>query len=300
MHRRLARRRRGGGRVAIAARGRVAIVAAALAVLASVAAAPQAAAASAVTVGADLSLPMAPVGNCEVAAGCGLFPLTAGAPSSATASPIDGTVSAWRIDGANTVAGYTVSVLRANGDGTYTVTASAPPVTPAGAGLETFAADLPIQAGEYVALDLPYGGTVSILESTAELIGFTGPLKAGETLTPYEEEGGTFTIAFNADIEPSAPSAPPAPPSPSPSTSSSPAPAPAAPPAEGPRCVVPKLVGKKPAAAKRALRRTGCRVGLVLHRHSRKSAGKPAKVRAQAPKPGRSLPPGTEVSLELG
>ena len=60
------------------------------------------------------------------------------------------------------------------------------------------------------------------------------------------------------------------------------------------RCVVPKLKGRTLAAAKRALKRAGCRVGKVSKRRSRKHAG---TVLAQSKRAGRRLPRGTRVKL---
>jgi hypothetical protein len=57
-------------------------------------------------------------------------------------------------------------VLRKNAVGTYTVTAATASVTPLGTNpIETFSANLPIQAGEYVGLNVPEGGGISLLET---------------------------------------------------------------------------------------------------------------------------------------
>jgi hypothetical protein len=67
-----------------------------------------------------------------------------------------------------------------------------------------------------------------------------------------------------------------------------------APAAATPRCVVPKLKGRTLAAAKRALKRAGCRAGKVSKRRSRKHAG---TVLAQSKRAGRRLARGTRVRL---
>jgi hypothetical protein len=73
------------------------------------------------------------------------------------------------------------------------------------------------------------------------------------------------------------------------------------PPAGGPgrstspvRCVVPKLEGKKLAPARRALKRSHCRVGKV-----RGPRGADARVKGQRPKPGRSLPEDSRVNVRV-
>ncbi len=65
--------------------------------------------------------------------------LTTDAPSVEIASPVDGTVVRWRVKGSSATPGYSLNVLRKNGDGTYTVTASTGSVTPAGNEIETLA-----------------------------------------------------------------------------------------------------------------------------------------------------------------
>lgn len=82
-----------------------------------------------------------------------------------------------------------------------------------------------------------------------------------------------------------------APPAATPSSVTPPAP----PPNSGPACVVPKVIGKKPAAAKSALRTAHCKLGTVRGRKDPK-----VKVVAQSPKAGTSRPDGATVSIKLG
>lgn len=60
-------------------------------------------------------------------------------------------------------------------------------------------------------------------------------------------------------------------------------------------CLVPRLKHKKVKAAKKALRRAGCRLGKVKRRH-----GAPGRVIAQRPKPGKLLAPEARVNLTVG
>jgi hypothetical protein len=60
------------------------------------------------------------------------------------------------------------------------------------------------------------------------------------------------------------------------------------------RCVVPRLIGKKLAPARRALKRSHCRVGRV-----RGKRGAEARVKKQSARPGKTLPGGTLVSFRL-
>jgi hypothetical protein len=59
-------------------------------------------------------------------------------------------------------------------------------------------------------------------------------------------------------------------------------------------CVVPRVRGKKLAAARRAIRRANCRVGRVRKARSRRPSG---RVLAQTPRPGKRLALGTKVNL---
>jgi hypothetical protein len=63
-------------------------------------------------------------------------------------------------------------------------------------------------------------------------------------------------------------------------------------------CQVPKLTGKKLAAAKSRLRGAGCATGRVTR--VRGSVRKKGKVVKQSPKPGTLLAPGAKVSLKVG
>ena len=57
-------------------------------------------------------------------------------------------------------------------------------------------------------------------------------------------------------------------------------------------CVVPKLIGKKVKAARKALKKAGCRLGTIK--------GKGSKIKAQRPIPGKGLVPGAKINVKLG
>lgn len=63
-------------------------------------------------------------------------------------------------------------------------------------------------------------------------------------------------------------------------------------------CVVPKLKGKKLKAAKKKLRKAGCKLGKVKLRKG--ATNKTGKVVKQSRKAGKQLPPGTKVNVTLG
>lgn len=221
--------------------------------------------------------------------------LTTDLSSVEIASPIDGTVVSWRIKGASTTPGYSLNVLRDNGDGTYTVTASTGAVTPAGNEIETMATSLPIHVGEYLELNIPGGGQFTALEGESTYAAFFPVLQPGETREPANEFKYPFTFSYNADVEyQAAPVTPPAP-----ADTVTPASiAPSTPPSTAEaRCVVPDLRGKKLSAAKQAVRAAGCGVGLIAKRNGVKAAQ--GEVIKQRPKPGRLLSLRTGISVKL-
>lgn len=263
------------------------VLAAALAMLVG-----PASAAAAVTLGSPLTAPIDRTGECpqefppvKVEGGCELVTLAASAPGAIEASPIDGTVVRWRVQGASSVPGYGVAVMRRNGPGSYTVTAASSEVTPLGAGVETFTTDLPILAGEYVAFVVPVGGQISELKSPSNLAIFTSPLAVGATGPPFFESSTEVEGAFNAEVEPL-----PTPTS-TPTTN-------APPPTVAPICVVPDVVGTSLKPAKRKIRASGCKLGTVTKRAG--ASAKTGKVVKQRPKPAISSAAGTRVSITLG
>jgi len=68
------------------------------------------------------------------------------------ASPANGAIVRWRIQGA--VGGpFYLRVLRPNGKGAYEAVGKSAPATPAGTGLQTFETNLKIQAGDLIGID---------------------------------------------------------------------------------------------------------------------------------------------------
>lgn len=63
-------------------------------------------------------------------------------------------------------------------------------------------------------------------------------------------------------------------------------------------CVVPKLKGTKLKAAKKKLKKAGCKVGKVAKEDG--VSAKTGKVVGQKPKPGKKLAPGAKVNVILG
>jgi PASTA domain len=63
-------------------------------------------------------------------------------------------------------------------------------------------------------------------------------------------------------------------------------------------CVVPKLRGRRPVAAKKAVKNAGCAAGKVRRKRAVKAMR--GKVIRQSPAAGKVVAPGTKVSLTVG
>jgi PASTA domain len=250
--------------------------------------------AQAETVNVGLSLAAGPHGAKGFGTSRGILTMSASAPSSAARATADGTVTRWRVYDASAIQGYSVNVVRENGDGSWTVTASSQEVTPAAEEVQTFDTDLPILTGEYIELNVPALGGIAVFQGTSTQGSFSPPLAPGETRIISGQEASSQTFGYNAEIEnPSlAPPAviPPATSQPTPvATSVTSAPA---------RCVVPKVIGKKLKAARKSIQKSGCSVGLVTKKHGVKAAT--GKVVRQSPNGSRIVAAHTAVNLKLG
>ena len=128
----------------------------------------------------------------------------------------------------------------------------------------------------------------------------SGPLDVGSYSYRGDYSGdaayGSNTSAcepFTVTVAPPPPPPPPPPPVPPPP----PAPPPPPPPPAR-QCVVPRVVGKKLAAAKARIRSSHCAVGKITRKHTAKA--KRGKVIAQSPRPGRHLRNLAKIKLTVG
>jgi IPT/TIG domain/PASTA domain len=158
--------------------------------------------AATVTVGSPLSASFEKDQPCTQAEGCTTALLKLAEPGAHAASPLTGTIVRWRVKGTTANAGYALSVLRSNGPGSYTVTASSPYVAAAGHDVETFTSVLPVHAGEFIALSRPYDANIAILESPSSEAFFTTPLAIGQTRLAEEEGAFPYELGFSADVQP--------------------------------------------------------------------------------------------------
>lgn len=119
------------------------------------------------------------------------------------ASPVTGAIVRWRMQDA---AGgpFTLRVLRPNGSGGYMAAGTSNPVTPAaGGGLQTFTANLPVQAGDLIGVDpTSASDKIGVTTVAGASYGFIFPPPFdGATVAPSGTEAGK-EIALSAEVQP--------------------------------------------------------------------------------------------------
>jgi hypothetical protein len=175
------------------------------------------------TIGADVTQMPSTKGTCGYAS-AGERPclvVTTVLPGRALASPCEGTVSRFRLNGFVKPGNqYRLRVLRNDGGATFTGTASSAPVAIEKDGVNEYLTSLPIKAGEYIGLD--FQGSTE--EFGLRWVG-TFPTVSDLVFKPFPEDGGsamgfgdTAYYLFNADVHCSGESGPSGGPAPSPSS----------------------------------------------------------------------------------
>ena len=169
------------------------------------------------TIGANVNQQTSESGTCGFVSAlerpCTL--ITTVIPGQTMTSPCDGTITRFRLNGFPRPANsYSLRVIRINGDGTYTGTATSAPVAIAAEGVNEFPTSLPISAGETIGIDF----RESLEEHGLRWVGGS-QVKAGYFYqfpadgTPASPTGpATFYYLFNADVACASPSGPPPPP----------------------------------------------------------------------------------------
>jgi hypothetical protein len=123
-------------------------------------------------------------------------------PGAHVTSPIDGTIVRWRVLDAEG-GPLKLRVLRPAGGTSYTGAGTSGPETPTGLGLQTFATNLPIEAGGTIGIDNnAIGDMIGLAEPPgAQLLAWAPPLPDGSTVAATETLDER-EIAFNADVQP--------------------------------------------------------------------------------------------------
>lgn len=118
------------------------------------------------------------------------------------ASPATGAIVRWRLQGAKG-GPFRLRVLRPNGLGAYTAVGTSDPVTVADAGLQTFTANLPIRAGDLLAIDPSNASDelgFAIAAGAAYTTIFPNPFE-GATVPGREPKTGS-ELELSAEVQP--------------------------------------------------------------------------------------------------
>jgi PASTA domain-containing protein/IPT/TIG domain-containing protein len=117
-------------------------------------------------------------------------------------SPVSGAIVRWRMQDP-TGGPFYLRVLRPNGSGGYMAAGTSNPVTPSGSGLQTFTANLPVQAGDLIGVD-PTNITdkIGVAEVAGASYGFIFPPPFdGATVAPSGSEAGK-EVELSAEVQP--------------------------------------------------------------------------------------------------
>jgi hypothetical protein len=117
-------------------------------------------------------------------------------------SPVNGAIVRWRVQDAEG-GPFTLRVLRPNGSGGYAAAGTSNPATPSGLGVQTFTANLPIQAGDLIGVDPTNAkDKIGIAPIAGASFGtlFPPPID-GATVAPSGTEAGK-EIEFSAEVQP--------------------------------------------------------------------------------------------------
>lgn len=118
------------------------------------------------------------------------------------ASPVTGAIVRWRLVGAKG-GPFTLRVLRPNGQGAFTAVGTSGPVTPLGPELQTFNANLPIKAGDLLAVD-PTNPTDELGFAPAAGAAFSSifPTPFEGATVPARDPVTGKEIALSAEVQP--------------------------------------------------------------------------------------------------
>jgi hypothetical protein len=197
---------------------------------------------------------------------------TLGEPGTRVTSPVNGTIVSYRVkvDSPPTDR-FAIRAIRPASGGAFTGAGTGPPLTPPSSGLQSFSANLPIRAGDFVGLDLVDPGSVVAFQNAGPSTGSTvyewgnnGFLADGDTAPPkYTYADGE--LAFNADVR---------------------------------YCIVPNVVGKKLKKARAVLAAADCTVGRISPKKKKRKGRK--FVTSQSAGIGASISDTAPVDLVLG
>ncbi|HEX5989796.1 MAG TPA: IPT/TIG domain-containing protein [Solirubrobacterales bacterium] len=118
------------------------------------------------------------------------------------ASPVDGAIVRWQIQGASGGPFY-LRVLHPNGKGAYEGAGTSLPVTPTGEGLQTFSTNLKIKAGDLVGID-PTNTTdkIGVAETSGASYATIFPTPFDGSIVPPSETVSGKEVELSAEVLP--------------------------------------------------------------------------------------------------
>jgi hypothetical protein len=118
------------------------------------------------------------------------------------ASPVNGAIVRWRIQGASGGPFY-LRVLHPNGKGAYEAAGTSLPASPTGEGLQTFSTNLKVQAGDLIGVD-PTNATdkIGIAETSGANYASIFPTPFDGSVVPPSETFGGKEVELSAEVQP--------------------------------------------------------------------------------------------------
>lgn len=120
-------------------------------------------------------------------------------PAEGIVSPVDGVVLSWQVNRAQSGLPYALRVVTPGAPRVYTLTATSAPGVPLGEGVESFATDLPIEAGQTIGLDEPAAGYIGSAERGSE---FAWEPSLVEGLASGPGSQNPYFVEMNATVLP--------------------------------------------------------------------------------------------------
>jgi IPT/TIG domain/PASTA domain len=117
-------------------------------------------------------------------------------------SPVSGAIVRWRVQGAKGGPFY-LRVLHPNGTGAYAASGTSGGVTPTDAGLQTFATNLPVKAGDLIGID-PTNATdeIGVVDVPGASFGSIFPAPSDGATVPARPSISGKELELSAEIQP--------------------------------------------------------------------------------------------------
>ena len=123
-------------------------------------------------------------------------------PGANVTSPVDGVIVRWRTSGPYTGGPFRLRVLTPVAGGQYLANGTSDPQMPSGPGVQAFATNLPIRAGDLIGLEESAGSGIArrSLVTGSTTFAFNPALADGTSAAPSAGPFPGFEALFNADV----------------------------------------------------------------------------------------------------